>query len=210
MVIGKKVKLRDKRVEDAKDDYVWRTDLDLARLDAVPWLTLTFPQYLSVYISELHQASSIKRQFAIDTLDGKHIGNCLYYDIDETKGEAELGIMVGNHDYQDKGYGTDAVNTLLSHIFRQTDLKRIYLKTLELNMRAQRCFQKCGFIPCGRLVRDGYNFVLMEIHRKQWERQPQPLEARASLRIKAGCSSLTSGVESNGGPSQGNENYSSV
>ena len=30
----------------------------------------------------------------MDTLDGVHIGNCMYYDIDTELAQAEFGIMV--------------------------------------------------------------------------------------------------------------------
>ncbi len=171
MIIGSKTILRDKRLADAPDDYAWRTDPELARLDATPPLTITFPQYLSDYTSQLGYSASTRHPFAIDTLDGKHIGNCVYYGVNEIRGEAELGIMIGNRDCWDKGYGADAATTLVSYIFHQTSLKRIYLKTLDWNGRAQKCFQKCGFTPYGRLVKDGFSFVLMEIHRKQWKEQ---------------------------------------
>jgi len=171
MIIGSKIILRDKRLADALDDYTWQTDPGLARLDAAPLLTITFPQYLSDYTSQPGYSASTRHPFAIDTLDGKHIGNCVYYGVNETRGEAELGIMIGNRDYWDKGYGADTVTTLVSYIFRQTNLKRIYLKTLDWNGRAQKCFKKCDFTPYGHLVRDGYSFVLMEIHRKQWKEQ---------------------------------------
>ncbi len=169
MIIGSKIILRNKRLADAPDDYTWRTDPELAQLDAAPLLTTTFAQYLSDYTSQRRYLPSTRHQFAIDTLDGKHIGNCVYYGINKTKSEAELGIMIGDRGCWDKGYGTDAVTTLVSYIFHQTNLKRIYLKTLDLNSRAQKCFQKCGFIPYGHLVKDGFSFVLMETHRKQWE-----------------------------------------
>jgi len=171
MIVGGKIKLREKRLADAPDDYAWQTDSELAKLDAVPLCAITFPQYLAEYASELRYPSSTRHRFAIETLDGKHIGNCTYYGIDETNGEAELGIMIGNRDYWDKSYGADAVTTLVNHIFRQTKLNRIYLKTLNSNTRAQKCFQKCGFTPYGFLNRDGYDFVLMELHRKQWLQQ---------------------------------------
>ncbi len=184
MIIGSKIKLRDKRLGDALDDYIWQIDPKLARLDATPQLTTTFSRYLSDYADELHYSSPIRHRFAVETLDGKHIGNCSYYSIDGTKGEAELGIMIGNRDYWDKGHGTDAVSTLVSHVFHQTKLTRIYLKTLDSNSRAQKCFQKCGFTPHGRLVRDGFSFVLMKIHRKQWEEQYQSPEPTALLSIE--------------------------
>ncbi len=171
MVIGSKVILRDKKLADAQNDYAWQTDLELAQLDVALPLATTFSQYLSDYASELRYSPLNRHRFAIETLDGKHIGNCAYYDINETKCEAELGIMIGNRDYWDKDYGTDAITTLVGYIFCQANLKRIYLKTLDSNHRAQGCFEKCGFTPYGHLVRDGYSFVLMELHYKQWEEQ---------------------------------------
>jgi len=171
MIIGSKIILRNKKLADAPDDYAWRADPELAHLDAAPLPTITFPEYLSDYTSQLHYPPSTRNQFAIDTPDGKHIGNCVYYGINKKKDEAELGIVIGNRDYWDKGYGTDAITSLVSHIFHRTNLKRIYLKTLDSNPRAQKCFQKCGFTPYRHMSRDGFSFVLMEIYRKQWEKQ---------------------------------------
>ncbi|GAH69362.1 unnamed protein product [marine sediment metagenome] len=171
MITGSKIILRAKRLADALDDYTWRTDPELAQLDAAPLVATTFQKYLSDYTSQLRYLPSTRHQFAIETLDGKHIGNCAYYGVNETNGEAELGIMIGNRDCWDKGYGADAVTTLVNYIFHQTNLKRLHLKTLDSNSRAQKCFQKCGFTPYEHLVRDGFSFVLMQIHRKQWEKQ---------------------------------------
>jgi RimJ/RimL family protein N-acetyltransferase len=171
MITGHKVRLREKKLADARYDYIWRTDPELAALDAAPLLSATFQEYLSDYTMILRYPTRSRYQFAIETLDGKHIGNCSYYDIDETSSETELGIMIGDRDYWEKGYGTDAVATLVDHIFSQTKLKRIHLKTLRMNKRAQRCFQKCGFKPYSRLVMDGYYFMLMEIDYKLWQKQ---------------------------------------
>jgi len=174
MIIDSKIRLRDKRLADARNNYRWQTDLELVQLDATSLLTITFPQYLSAYTFELYHPSSTRREFAIETLDGKHIGNCTYYNINEAEDEAELGIIIGNSDYWDKSYGADAITALLNYIFHKTNLKRIYLKTLDWNNRAQQCFEKCGFTQYGQSVRDGFSFLLMEIHRKQWqERQTE-------------------------------------
>ncbi len=171
MITGSKITLRDKRLADAPDDYTWATDPELAHLDAAPLLTTSFARYLSDYTNQLLYSPLTRHQFGIDTLEGKHIGNCVYYDVNKTKGEAELGIMIGDRSCWDKGYGTEAVTTLVSYIFKQTKLERIYLKTLEANNRAQKCFQKCGFTLYGQQNKDGFSFVLMEIHRQQWEKQ---------------------------------------
>ena len=171
VITGNNVKLRHKELPDARDDFHWQTDPELAELDATTPPDLTFSQYLSEYTFELSFPSSVRREFAVEAFDGKHIGNCVYYDIKWDKKEAELGIMIGDRSYWGRGYGADVVTTLLSHIFSQTNLQRIYLKTLDWNTRAQKCFEKCGFKPYGSVVRDGYSFVLMEISRKHWQDQ---------------------------------------
>jgi len=173
MFTGEKIRLRKKKLTDATDNYAWQTDSDLTELDAAPLINITFPRYLAIYLEELRNPSPKRRTFAIDTREGKHIGNCSYYDINEAKGETQLGIMIGNRDYWDKGYGTDTVNTLVDYIFQETSMSRIYLKTLDSNSRAQKCFQKCGFRKYGRLVKDGYNFILMELNRKNWSPKPE-------------------------------------
>ena len=76
--------------------------------------------------------------------------------------------MIGNRNYWDKGYGVDAINTLLGYMFRTTNLRRIYLKTLTSNIRGQKCFQKCGFRPYGSLEKNGFSFLLMELFRNDW------------------------------------------
>lgn len=174
MIIGSRVIIREKRAADAQEDYAWEIDPELAHLDAGSPTTMTFSQYLANYVDELDDFLPTSRRFAVVTLDGKHIGNCSYYNISQTKDEAELGIMIGDRDYWNKGYGTDIVTLLVNHIFGQTNIKRIYLKTLDSNTRAQKCFQKCGFTQHNHLVKGRFHFVLMEIYRNQWqESHPQ-------------------------------------
>jgi RimJ/RimL family protein N-acetyltransferase len=173
MINRSKVRLRNKRLADARNDYEWQRDPELAWLDATTPLRCTFEEFRSEYASELHYPNPSRRSFAVETAEGRHIGNCVYYNIDESRGEAELGIMIGDRDYWDKGYGTDAVRTLVDHVFRRTRLRRLYLKTLVNNTRAQKCFRKCHFTPCGYLERDGFSFLLMELDRSQWQREAQ-------------------------------------
>ncbi len=176
MITGSKIRLRDQTIDDARDNYAWQTDAELVRFDAASLLTITFEQYLAEFINILHYPASSGHRFAIETLASKHIGNCAYYNVDRMRSEAELGILIGNRDYWSKGYGADTVNTLVSHIFSKTNLKRIHLKTLDSNTRAQKCFEKCGFTQYGHRDRDGYSFVLMEIRRQQWQKKPVEIE----------------------------------
>ncbi len=168
-----RVVLRDKDPADAWDDYSWESDPELAKLDAAPVLPISYSRYLMDYTVDLRIPRTTSRQFAVDNLDGKHIGNCSYYNLDRSRGEVEVGIMIGDRDYWNKGYGVEVINALLEHVFQQLKVNRVHLKTLDWNARAQKCFKKCGFTECTRITRDGYNFVLMEIFRTKWEKMQE-------------------------------------
>jgi len=159
---GELVVLREKRLGDAYNDYRWRTDAELARFDAARPFAATYNDYLALFRDELTYPSPYRRSLAIEDAQGRHIGNAMYYNIDTIRREAEIGITIGEREYWGKGYGADAVQTLVRHIFRRTGFRRIYLKTLDWNTRAQRSFEKAGFRICGRARRGGNAFVVME------------------------------------------------
>ena len=168
IIKGNRVILRDKDLEDARNDYRWETDPELAALDATAPVTMPFKKYQIEYAEEIRNPYYATCRFAVDTIDGKHIGNCAYYHISERSSETELGIMIGDKEYWNQGYGVDVITVLLDHIFENTTLRRVYLKTLATNYRAQTCFRKSGFKPYVRLIRDGYDFLFMEIYRREW------------------------------------------
>ena len=179
LMVGEKVRIREKRLSDAEEDYAWRRDPELARLDAASPLRTPYDAYLHQYKEELRYPSAFSRRFGIDTLEGVHIGNCMYYDMDYYRGAAELGILLGNRDYWSDGYGTEAVLLLLHHMFTAMPVKRVYLHTLDWNHRAQRAFEKCGFKVIRPVRRGGWDFLYMEIKRERWAELQQEAEARA-------------------------------
>ena len=169
MIDNSRIRLRYKRLADAKEDYAWQTDSELARLDATTPLECGYQQFCAEYTFDICYPSRHRHEFAIETTDGKHIGNCVYYNVNQTDSKTEVGIMIGNRDYWNQGYGFEAITALLSHIFNKTQLNNVYLTTLDWNTRAQKCFAKCGFNEKGQICREGYTFLLMTITRDQWE-----------------------------------------
>lgn len=163
---GEKVILREKRLADALNDYSWGIDKELMRLDATEPIKISFSEFLLIHAEELGHRSKKHRRLAIETSGGKHIGNCTYYNIDHLRKETELGIMIGNREYWGRGYGSDAILALTDHIFNEIGLERVYLRTLDTNIRAQRCFEKCGFVVYGRVVKQGLHFFTMELCRQ--------------------------------------------
>ena len=186
LLTGQQTVLREKRIEDAVVDFEWRVDPELAKLDATTPLRLTLDEYTRYFRDELEFPSPWSVRLAVETFDGEHIGNVMYYDVDERKKQAELGIMIGIREYWGRGYGTDVVATVLKHIFLDTGIERVYLHTLAWNDRAQSAFRKSGFKVVRDVTKDGYEFLLMEVIRDDWfadhpeavDSEDEPAESR--------------------------------
>ncbi len=159
-LFGEKTVLRAKHLTDAGNDFLWATDDNLTRLDATEPYPYPLDEYLANYPAGIKDLT--KMQFAIETTEGRHIGNCTCYNIDAIRREAELGILIGDYGYWGKGYGTDAVRAFMRYIFEELGMRRISLHTLDWNIRAVRCFRKCGFVECGRIMRQDQMFIEME------------------------------------------------
>ncbi len=164
---GTLTRLRRKRISDAETDFEWRCDPELARFDAASPLRSTFQEFLATYADDIRYPSPFRRVFAIEDLDGNHIGNVMYYNIDERRAEAELGITIGDKNYWSQGFGTDAVQAFVRYLLTETPMRRIYLNTLDWNVRAQRSFYKAGFRTIGTTRRGFHQFVTMEF-RRDW------------------------------------------
>ena len=166
---GVRVVVREKDLSDVSDDYGWRTDAELAKLDATRPLGMSYDDFYRYSKEDLTQPSMRSKRLAIDSIEGKHIGNCMFYDIDLRDGEAEVGIMIGDKDYWGQGYGTEAMGVLLDHMFTAYPFNRIYLHTLTWNQRALNSFRKSGLREVRQVRRSGSDFIKMEILRDAWE-----------------------------------------
>jgi len=115
---------------------------------------------------------------AIVLKDGdRHIGNCGLDQVDCWDHNASFGIFIGEPDAREQGYGTEAAKLLLDYGFRQLNLHRIHLTVFSFNKRAQKAYEKAGFVVEGArreaYYRHGqyHDIVLMGILRSEWEAQ---------------------------------------
>jgi len=93
--------------------------------------------------------------------DHEAVGIIGLANLDERNASAELRIVIGEVGAWDQGLGTDAIQVLLDHAFNVRNLHRVWLRVMEYNQRALRCYEKCGFQIEGRSRQDLY-------HRGAW------------------------------------------
>ena len=82
--------------------------------------------------------------------DDMLIGNIELQNVNHADRRATLGILIGEANERNKGYGTEAINLLLDFAFNYLNLNSIDLTLIAVNDRAKRCYEKVGFKEFGR------------------------------------------------------------
>lgn len=85
-----------------------------------------------------------------DRDDGRFLGTCGYQVASPVHRVAVLGIGL-RRDEIGRGYGTDAVRTLVRFAFEQHGVTSVRLATIANNAAGLRAYAKAGFVPIGRL-----------------------------------------------------------
>lgn len=83
------------------------------------------------------------------------IGYAQFYPLEPTAkqdyGYGEASIIygmdqfIGETEYWNRGLGTELVNVLLNHLYRTLHAEAVVLDPQAWNLRAIRCYEKCGF-----------------------------------------------------------------
>lgn len=146
MFDGNKVRLREYRKEDIPIaiDYINEPEVKKYMLTVTPFPIPTHSQekFIEGFITDKLE----RYAFAIETLeDGKYIGGCGLNNLDWKNSVVTVGIFIGDQNYWNKGYGTDAMKTFVSFIFKELNINKVKLATVSFNERAIRCYEKCGF-----------------------------------------------------------------
>jgi RimJ/RimL family protein N-acetyltransferase len=174
MLEGKLVRLRAYEPSDAERAWRWMNDREVTRT-----LTMRYP--VSLVEEERWVTGRPQNGFsdgvrlAIETKAGQHIGSIALQAPSAEDRHATLGIAIGEKPYWSRGYGRDAIVTLLRFGFGEMNLHRVSLHVFEFNERAMACYRACGFVEEGRL-RDHYytegrywDSVVMGVLRHEFE-----------------------------------------
>lgn len=112
--------------------------------------------------------------FAIEAPDGTFIGVISLHRINWQSRTAVTGALIGEKQYQGKGYGTDAKMALLKYAFCELNLRKISSHALEYNARSISYSKKCGYKIEGILKKHIFkggkywNEVILSVYKKDW------------------------------------------
>ena len=137
--------LREYREEDYEDIRKWVNNPEIVQYLSDIFL---YPQSEKQTGNFLDMAMKEEwKGFIIADIENEnYIGQIDFVDLDLKNGVGELGVVIGDNNNHNKGYGTEALSLFLDFGFDQLRLHRIELVCWEHNERAQRVYQKLGFV----------------------------------------------------------------
>jgi RimJ/RimL family protein N-acetyltransferase len=155
MIAGEHIILRAFEREDAERCYRWMNDPNIVRT-----LKSRYPiafQNEMEWLDRAMHASSNERHFAIERKDDRtHIGNASIHDIDWVSRIASFGLFIGEPTAWNRGFGSDAIGTLMRFAFDEMNLRKLRISVFEYNDRAKHVLESHGFVQEGRLQREFY------------------------------------------------------
>ncbi len=179
MLKGRKVVLRPVKRADIPNFLVWFNDMEVI-------------QYMGHYrpVTEMEEEKWVERlvgdvsrvNFVIEVLDSqtnKAVGSIGFENIEPKDRQAVFGIVIGDKELWNKGYGTEAARLMIKYGFEQLNLNRISSNVYDFNLRSQKMHLKVGFKEEGRrrsarFVNGQYRDVLeYGILKEEWTRISQ-------------------------------------
>lgn len=106
--------------------------------------------------------------------DDRMLGEAVLNMIDRQQRCANFRILLADRSLYGQGIGTEATRLIVDHGFAGLGLHRIELEVFDFNPRAQRAYEKAGFVLEGRrrdaLLWDGafHDSLLMSILQPEW------------------------------------------
>ena len=139
-----RINLRPLRKSDSHLLYQWITDRDLVRFNSA-YFPVSESDHESWIEKMMRKHSDLVIFVVEENVRKKAIGTCQLFNINWVHRNAELQIRIGDTEYLDKGYGSEAVSMLIKFGFNDLNLHRIYLQVFASNQRAINAYKKCGF-----------------------------------------------------------------
>jgi RimJ/RimL family protein N-acetyltransferase len=170
LLTGKKVRLRRVEPSDHPDIQRWQNDPEVFY-----WMDYVHAFTLEDIRKSEERATHEGHPFIIEA-DGKAVGRIGLNNIRQRDQMASLYIFVGEGSARGKGYGIDALLTVIGFGFDNLNLRKIELWTLANNERAIHMYKAAGFVEDAHIPERSWkedhfvDHLVMSIDREGFQR----------------------------------------
>lgn len=153
MLVGDRILVRPVENEDIPTIFQWSSDYELKELFD---FRLEFLSRDELY-SEVERYKADEKTIDLciaDKGDKKIVGRCVLTEVDFINKKANCFLYIGDPEFRDKGYGTEALYIIMDYIFNKLNLNRLESYVFDFNKKAIKCYKKCGLKVEG-IIREG-------------------------------------------------------
>jgi len=152
--------LRRFKETDVEIFYKYRTNPQVSLYEGDVWINYTFEQAVEFVKEQINFEPGIQDtwfQIAIELKDNNElIGDCAIHTLPQDINQVEIGITIKPM-YQNKGFGTEAVKSLLSYIFNVLNMHRAIAITDVRNENSNQLLEKIGMRKEGHFLKNVFN-----------------------------------------------------
>lgn len=176
MLFSQRLRLRPIQRSDLPFFVEWLSDPEVRQFITVN-IPLSLEEEEQWYEQMLKQPKP-ERPFAIEVReeDGwRLIGNITLFGLNWVNRSAEIGILIGDKRFWNRGYGREAMLLMVQHAFETLNLNRVYLRVDVENIRGIKSYERVGFVKEGVLRQANYrngkysDMVVMSVLRSEWQ-----------------------------------------
>ena len=144
MIIGKKIILRAIEENDLQILLKWTNDPSISELVGGWSFPLSIGNQKEWYINNLKDPKN--KRFIVETKESKAIGLTGLWSIDWQNRHALTALKIGEKNIRGKGYGTDAIMTIMAYAFFEVGLNKLWGEIINYNIASYKAYiEKCGW-----------------------------------------------------------------
>jgi diamine N-acetyltransferase len=146
-----RIQLRALEPEDLDTLYIWENDPSIWHLSdtLTPFSKYTLKKYLEHAQLDIFEAKQLRLVIQSKS-DKSLLGAIDLFDFDPIHLRAGVGVLIGKTEDRNKGFASEALQSLCVYSFETLGLKQLYCNITEDNKESLSLFIKQGFVITGQ------------------------------------------------------------
>ncbi len=143
---SKNILLRALEKEDIAVLYEWenQTDYWLDSQTLHPYSKYLLNQFLENASKDIFEMKQLRLVIVLNETS-QAIGFVDLFDLDVKNSRAALGILIGEKQFRNKGFASEAIQLIIQYAFELLNLNQIYAHVITNNITSLHLFEKNGF-----------------------------------------------------------------
>lgn len=150
-----RIYLRALEPDDYKVTFAWRNDSEIQSMVGGPKYFVSMEKEKQWVQNAIVDNSCVRLAVCLKKSD-LHIGNVYATNFDMLNRACKTHVLIGDKDYWNGGYATEAYKLLQEYLFEERGMNRLSALIIDTNIASLKMHKKCGYTEEGVLRQSVY------------------------------------------------------